>query len=93
MALGAREAVFEAGLRIPEDIALVGFDDIRMAALTGIELTTVAHKQYQMGARGAELLMAKLAAPDGATPPQNVVLDAELVVRKTCGFGLGGYVR
>lgn len=47
MALGVREAVFDAGLRIPEDIALIGFDDIAASALRGIELTTISQKNMK----------------------------------------------
>ena len=96
MALGVREAVFEAGMRIPEDISLIGFDDIAFASVSGVELTTVAHRQYEMGLQGAQLLIEKIteAGPDNADQGprcHNIILEPKLVVRKSCGFHLTGY--
>ena len=92
MALGAREAVLEMGLRIPEDIALVGFDDINTASLTGIDLTTISQKKYEMGELGVKILVEKL---EKAVPPlvNHVVLKDRMVIRKSCGYHLTGYVR
>jgi LacI family transcriptional regulator len=92
MAIGIREALLTSGVRIPEDVALVGFDDIDMAAITGIELTTISQKKYEMGAMAANLLTQKIE--DGGSGTVNkIVLDAELIVRKSCGFSATGYVR
>lgn len=92
MALGVREAAFEAGLKIPEDLALIGFNDIDISALTGIELTTVTQNQHSMGITCAELLINKLQhmSPKGVT--NNIVMETELVVRNSCGYHLKGYV-
>lgn len=92
MALGVREAAFEAGLKIPEDLALIGFNDIDISSLTGIELTTVTQNQYSMGQTCAELLINKLKhlSPRGVT--NNIVMETELVVRRSCGFHLKGYI-
>ena len=92
MALGVREAVLGRGLRIPEDIALVGVDDTEMAALTGVDLTSVSQKQYEMGAMGVGILINSI---EEATPQManTIVLEAKLVKRKSCGYHLGGYVR
>jgi DNA-binding LacI/PurR family transcriptional regulator len=89
MALGVREAVLSLGLKIPEDVAIVGFDDIDMSALTGIELTTISQKKYEMGIMAAKILIDKIT---GETPSMvnKVVLDAELVIRKSCGYHLQG---
>ena len=84
MALGVREVVLGAGRRIPEDLALVGFDDIDMASLTGIELTTVNQKIGEMGALSAKVLVDKIEKKD--TPLVNkIVLQPEMIVRKSCG--------
>ena len=92
MALGVREAVLTCGLRIPEDIAIIGFDDIDMASLTGIELTTISQKTYEMGVMATQILINKI---DGEAPSMvnKVVLDAELIIRKSCGYSLYGYRR
>ena len=92
MALAVREAIFEAGLKIPGDIALVGFDDIDFSSVTGVDLTTVSHRQYEMGAKGAELLLKKLDRSKGKAMGQNITLQPELIVRKSCGHGLKGYI-
>ncbi|SMD11436.1 transcriptional regulator, LacI family [Desulfocicer vacuolatum DSM 3385] len=92
MALGVREAVCEAGMTIPGDIALLGFDDIEFSSVAGIELTTVSHRQYQMGSTGTELLVDKIASERQAGVTKNIVLEPELIVRKSCGFGVKGYI-
>jgi LacI family transcriptional regulator, galactose operon repressor len=92
MALGAREAILSTGLRIPEDVALVGNDDIDTASLSGIDLTTVRQDQYEMGSLGARILLDRI---ERTTPARvnKVVLEAKLVKRKSCGYHLKGYVR
>ena len=92
MAIGVREAVLESGLRIPEDIALIGFDDIDMASLTGVELTTISQTKYEMGVMGVKILVDKI---EKVTPNMvnKVVLEAKLIIRKTCGYHLYGYQR
>ena len=89
-ALGVREAILKLGLRIPEDVALVGFDDIDLAALQGIELTTVSQKKYEMGSLAVKNLIDKIEK--GALPMLNqVILEPELVIRRSCGYHLYGY--
>lgn len=92
MALGVREAVLERGLRIPEDIALVGYDNIRTTALTGIDLTTITAKQYEMGALGAKILI-DIIENKTQNMINRIILESELVIRKSCGFHLHGYCR
>jgi len=92
MALGVREAVLSLGMAIPGDTALVGFDDIDTASLAGIELTTVSQKKYEIGSIATDILIKKI---ENKTPSMvnKVVLDTELVIRKTCGYALTGYIR
>lgn len=92
MALGVREAAFRAGLKIPEDLALVGFNDIYISSLTGIDLTTVRHNQYDMGMFAADMLIKKLQNSGQPGVSNKIEMEAELVVRKSCGFHLMGYV-
>ncbi|MDB4894245.1 MAG: transcriptional regulator, LacI family [Firmicutes bacterium] len=84
MALGAREAILEAGLRIPEDISLAGFDDILFSSMKGIELTTAAVPRSKMGQLGAELLIKKIEQPD-AEQIEQIILEARIVRRNSCG--------
>ena len=93
MALGVREVAYENGLRIPEDLAIIGFDDISFSSLAGIELTTVSQSQYIMGQTGAELLLDKIKNKPKPGISNNIVLEAELIIRKSCGYALKGYVR
>lgn len=83
MAFGALEAIHEAGLRVPEDIAVVGFDNIRLAAFSSPPLTTMHDPNVKHGQLAAELLLNLI---DGKTPPQRqITLEMSLVVRESCG--------
>lgn len=84
MALGALEAIGEAGLRCPEDVAVVGFDDIRITGSRLIQLTTVSHRSYEMGTRAVEILLDVIDKGAPETPFQEV-LEPHLIVRGTCG--------
>jgi LacI family transcriptional regulator, galactose operon repressor len=83
MTLGALRALHEAGRRIPDDVALVGFDDMPWATSLNPPLTAVAQPAHEMGATAAELLLARIADPQ--RPLRHVVLDTRLVVRASCG--------
>ena len=80
------------GLEIPKDIALMGIDNIKIGALSGIELTTVSQKKYEMGAMGVKILVNRI---EERVPHmvEKIVLDAELVIRKSCGYESCGYIR
>lgn len=86
MALGAMRAVRQAGLRVPADVAVVGFDDMPFAAMTEPPLTTVRQSAFSMGKMAFKLLHDQIQ--QGSTQPrlcENVVMPAELVVRESCG--------
>lgn len=78
-AMGALEAAHEAGLKVPEDISIIGFDDIEIA--TYLHLTTIRQPLYETGLRAVELLLFCLEHP--GSQPQEIVLPLELVVRET----------
>jgi len=80
-ALGAMKAVRESGLRIPEDIAIVGFDDIELAEYVG--LTTVRQPMLQMGRQAVERLMQLIDAPNSQR--QHLRIETELIVRESSG--------
>ncbi|MHB8770266.1 MAG: LacI family DNA-binding transcriptional regulator [Syntrophales bacterium] len=84
MALGAREAVFDTGLRIPEDVALVGFDDIVASSLRGIELTTISQQKYEMGTAAVEILRNRIE--DSTAAARQICLPPAIVIRKSCGY-------
>ena len=83
MAYGAMRAIHEANLRIPEDVALVGFDDNPESARTTPTLTTVRQPIQNMGSKAAEILINMIENDIVST--QKVILDTELVVRESCG--------
>jgi LacI family transcriptional regulator len=83
MALGGMRAAREAGLHIPEDIAFIGFDDLPIAAMADVQLTTIRQPVVQFGARAVELLIDLIE--NGIDPPRHVIMETELVIRETCG--------
>ncbi len=86
MASGIVDAATAAGLSVPHDLAVVGFDDTRVARMTRPPLTTVRVPMAQMGAKAIELLCQRIADPQ--RPPTRVVLAPELIVRESCGAAL-----
>ena len=82
MALGALFALKEGGLSVPDDIALVGFDDVPIARFAQPALSTLRVGVYELGRRGLELLADALANPD-AEPAEGIVISPELVIRES----------
>lgn len=85
-ALGALRAVREASLEVPDDLAIVGFDDVELSRCAG--LTTLRQPALAMGARATESLLRQIEG-SGETPVSSTVCTPDLVVRRTCG-ALGG---
>ncbi len=83
-AIGAIRALKDAGLSVPADVSVVGFDDILSAAFSTPSLTTVRQPLFEMGRCGARLLLERIA--DREKPhPQEIVITPELVVRESTG--------
>jgi LacI family transcriptional regulator len=82
MAIGAICAIHQAGLRVPEDISVVGFDDIALASFSWPPLTTVAQAKQKMGALAYQMLQRRMQDRD--SPPQRELLETELVIRSSC---------
>jgi DNA-binding LacI/PurR family transcriptional regulator len=80
-AIGAMQTLHQRGLRIPDDISIIGFDNMRLSELVIPALTTIAHSLADIGPRSIELLMARIADP--AAPPVRSLLPASLVVRES----------
>jgi LacI family transcriptional regulator len=83
MAVGAIRAARSAGLSVPEDLAIVGFDDIRVAELVSPPLTTVRQDMVGIGLAAGRALVEQIENPN-VTPPV-LTLPVELVVRESCG--------
>lgn len=81
-ALAAMRVCLDAGLRIPEDIAFVGFDDIPAARYGAIPLTTLRVDKQELGRTGVEMLVG------GGAMPQEMVMGVELMVRESSGVGV-----
>lgn len=77
-AIGAMRAAYAAGLRIPQDLSVVGFDDIDLAPYLEPPLTTVAQPKREMGARAVEMVLALLS---GDQQVEDCILPSRLVIR------------
>ncbi len=86
MAIGALEALLDMGLRVPEDVALVGFNNVEITSLRTIELTTIRQQKREMGRLAAERLLEKIDRNKSYDEPSQVILEPKLVIRKSCGF-------
>ena len=82
MAIGAMDALQARGIRIPQDVAVVGFDDIREGRFAPTPLTTVRQPLDRQGKQALELVLAQL---DGQTIDEHITLHTELVRRQSCG--------
>lgn len=83
IAIGAIRAVQEAGLNVPNDIAFIGFDDLPLASMPNIQLTTVRQPVFDFGFAAIEMLIELIE--NGSTEPKQLILETELIVRDTCG--------
>jgi LacI family transcriptional regulator len=84
VALGVLDALAEAGVAVPAQVAVVGFDDIPAASLRSVWLTTVSTAARAMGTRAVELVIERIRSGPGPAPVREV-LPARLIVRGTCG--------
>jgi DNA-binding LacI/PurR family transcriptional regulator len=82
-AIGAMKAVKEKGLKIPEDISLIGFDDIQLASFTEPSLTTVRQPIYEMGTTAINLLVQLIEGKK--KEPLKVELPTQLIIRESSG--------
>lgn len=85
MAVGALDAFRAEGLRVPDDISLIGYDDIRMASLVEPKLTTVSWPVHKMGLIAARIIIEEIETGDKTAEIQNIFLQPKLKIRKSCG--------
>jgi LacI family transcriptional regulator len=81
IALGALRALLNAGLRVPDDVALVGFDDMPFAATMNPPLTTVRQPLAELGRQAVQILLSLI---EGEPQQNRLVLSAHLIIRNTC---------
>jgi DNA-binding LacI/PurR family transcriptional regulator len=84
-AIGAIRALREAGRRVPEDVSVVGFDDIQSAAFQNPGLTTVKQPLRQMGVLAAETVLHRINAPMKQPYPKEIIVEPELIIRGSTG--------
>lgn len=83
VALGALQALTLAGMRVPDDVALIGYDDIDFAASAAIPLSSVRQPRDQLGSLAADMLLELIGNPGSRV--RDMVLEPELVVRRSTG--------
>ena len=81
MAFGAMQAIREKGLRIPEDIGLIGYDDIPFCSLMDPALTTIRLKKQELGIESVKLLLSHING--NRKKPKKIMLDVDIIARKT----------
>ncbi|MCC6175868.1 MAG: LacI family DNA-binding transcriptional regulator [Chloroflexi bacterium] len=84
MTLGALAALQSRQVRVPDDVAIVGFDDFEWAAVLRPRLTSVAQPTYEIGAVAARMAIERIGGGGGSQPRQ-VILPSRLIVRESCG--------
>jgi len=83
--IGAIQALREAGRRLPEDVSVVGFDDIQSAAFQNPGLTTVKQPLRQMGVLAAETLLQRINAPVKQPYAKEIIVEPDLIIRGSSG--------
>jgi LacI family transcriptional regulator len=82
-AIGAVRALMNSGLRVPQDVSVVGFDDIRAAAYLNPSLTTIRQPLHQMGVTAARILLQRIRGLEEY--PDSMAIAPELVIRESTG--------
>lgn len=88
VALGTMQALRELDLAVPEEVSVIGFDDLNLLNYFPIPLTTIRVPKYEMGRQATELLLEQIQ-DSGTQSPHHVALDAELVIRSSTGPPVG----
>lgn len=85
VAIGFIRGLSEQGIRVPDDVAVIGFDDAGFGAYLQTALTTVAQPALEIGRRSAELLFRRIASKDNHEEISKILLPTHLVIRESCG--------
>jgi LacI family transcriptional regulator len=84
-ALGSIRGLHDAHLRVPEDVSVVGFDDIKEAAFQTPRLTTIRQPLHQMGELAVQILLEQLRPSSVVKTPKDMAVEPELIVRESTG--------
>ncbi|MFC2163538.1 LacI family DNA-binding transcriptional regulator [Acidobacteriota bacterium] len=87
IAMGAMRALDDMGLRVPDDVGLIGFDDSRISSHPRIQLTTISQDVTKMGSLATEILIRRIEGR--SSEYERITLKPNLVIRKSCGFEAG----
>ncbi|WP_409305946.1 LacI family DNA-binding transcriptional regulator [Peribacillus sp. SCS-155] len=83
MAIGTIKAIKHKGLRVPEDVAVVGFDNVKLSTIVDPELSTVSQPKMEIGRKSMELLLKEIR--NEPIEKRQIVLHDELIIRESCG--------
>jgi len=83
LAIGARKAILEEGLKIPEDIALMGYDDLEVSEFLLPPLTSVRQSTYEIGRRASQILLEKIESSDNKRAIKKITIKPELIIRES----------
>ena len=84
LAFGCIRAAIEKGIRIPDDLSIIGFDNVEMSQITSPPLTTIDQPKYEIGKAAIEMLL-NMMAKDRIREPEQRVIGVRLIERKSCG--------
>jgi len=84
IAVGAMEAIFDAKLSIPDDISLIGYDNLKITSILKVPLTTIDQPKLSFGKLSAERLIEMIRDPEKARVPQKVIMKPSLIQRASC---------
>ena len=83
IAFGCMRALMEKGIRIPEDVSIIGFDNVEMAQITSPPLTTIDQPKYETGKAAVEILM-NMMGKNGVSEPEHRIIGVRLIERQSC---------
>jgi LacI family transcriptional regulator len=83
LAFGCLRTAIEKGIRIPDDLSIIGFDNVEMSQITGPPLTTIDQPKYEIGRAAIEMLL-NMMAQDGIREPEHRVIGVRLIERQSC---------
>jgi LacI family transcriptional regulator len=85
-AIGVLHKLYRAGLRVPDDLSVIGFDDIHIAEVTIPPLTTIQMSRFELARAAVAALRAQVEPSDGSAPKRDYKIQTELIVRESTGF-------
>ena len=83
LAFGCIRAAIEKGIRIPDDLSIIGFDNVEMSQITNPPLTTIDQPKYEIGKAAIEMLL-NMMAKDGSREPEHRMIGVRLIERQSC---------